>query len=154
MSGFDRPSRRQTRDQPLLGGENVARRDGPRAHFLPRRMQLAPGPLGECLHRQSTRTGRGRHGVGHARRPGGSRGATTPRRADEPGRARDAAGSLPVSRSPRDADARHAHPCSRVPGSALGFPYPSRCWRARWPPSAARAHRPQCRGCRCGPPLR
>src|SRR3954454_9541532 len=40
----------QTRDLPLLGGENVARRDGPLAHFLPRRKQLTPGPLAESLH--------------------------------------------------------------------------------------------------------
>src|SRR3954452_1206836 len=40
----------QTRDLPLLGGENVARRDGPLAHFLPRRKQLTPGPLAESVH--------------------------------------------------------------------------------------------------------
>src|SRR5256885_1432504 len=73
---------------------------------------------------RSTRTGRGRHGVGHVRRPGDSRGATIPRRADESGRARDAAGSLPVSRSPRDAGARHSHPAQECPAARLGSPAP------------------------------
>ena len=154
ISGFDRPSRASRAIWPLLGGQVVARLGGPLAHFLARRLQLAPCAFGECLHPDRRRTGRGRHGVGHARRPGDSRGATTPRRADAPGRAQDAAGSLPVSRSPRDTGARHSHPCSRVPGSALGFPGPSRCWRARWPPSLARARRPRGRVSRCGPPLR
>src|SRR3954454_2529957 len=40
----------QTRDLPLLGGENVAGLDGPLAHVLAGRKQLTPGPLGECLH--------------------------------------------------------------------------------------------------------
>src|SRR3954451_7262434 len=39
----------QTRKLPLLSGENVARRDGPLAHFLPRRKQLPSGPLAESL---------------------------------------------------------------------------------------------------------
>src|SRR5207302_11128660 len=33
-----------------MGGENVARRYGPLAHFLTRRKQLPPGSLGERLH--------------------------------------------------------------------------------------------------------
>src|SRR3954454_20192135 len=41
---------RQARDLPLLGGENIARRNGPLAHLLARRQQLAPGALGESLH--------------------------------------------------------------------------------------------------------
>src|SRR4051794_32938699 len=40
----------QARDQSLLGGEDVAGRNGPRTHFLPSCKQLTPGPLGECLH--------------------------------------------------------------------------------------------------------
>ena len=123
ISGFESPSRGQQPDLPLLCGQIVARLDGPRRTFSP----VARRSLGRARRTPPCRsppTSRGPCAVAHARRPGGSRGATTRRRPAEHGRARDAAGSVPVSRWPRDAGARRSHPRSKSARQRACIPRP------------------------------